>query len=530
MATVYSYDNLGRVTGIDAGTGVVQFGYSYVDDENNIYRKTFDHRSGDPYNEYSYDDLDRLIGVTYHDTDAEAFVMDDLGNRTGDQTLRADGTVPFNVDAATNRYTHIDVAEPWTSQNQNVFHDEAGNMTGDKDGYVYFYDYENRIVKIEDDSSSTVATFEYDALGRRIRKVDAVAAVTTLYYYDPDWRCLEERNGSDVVQRSFIYGNYIDEVLVMTVPGSPPTDYYYLQDHLYSPAALLAADGTVVERYEYDAYGTVHVFDGSWNRRAASAYGNPYTFTGRRLDWLDNACLKIMYYRYRYYDPFPGRFLQEDPVGHVDGLNLYVYAGGTPTIAQDPLGLRKVIVRYYVRYGRNSVTQNLYMLPPVTSGDWWTVYQNTLQILMGGPTACLHPTSLKCDTVEVQFRQLDRNPHKPSPMPNLGKIVSNGKLVRVNFLVILNGQAVTQAPGIASGGNWVAQLYTKKISAVANSSHCSNRLNVYTNILVHETVWHSLLRHYGHSSSSLGMSGTSDTLITLSASECAAIKEALEIE
>jgi len=53
------------VTGIDAGAGVVQFGYSYVDDENNIYRKTFDHRSGDPYNEYSYDDLDRLIGVTY---------------------------------------------------------------------------------------------------------------------------------------------------------------------------------------------------------------------------------------------------------------------------------------------------------------------------------------------------------------------------------------------------------------------------------------------------------------------------------
>ncbi|HEV56267.1 MAG TPA: hypothetical protein ENN87_02065, partial [Phycisphaerales bacterium] len=59
MATVYSYDNLGRVTGIDAGAGVVQFGYSYVEDENNIYRKTFDHRSGDPYNEYSYDDLDR---------------------------------------------------------------------------------------------------------------------------------------------------------------------------------------------------------------------------------------------------------------------------------------------------------------------------------------------------------------------------------------------------------------------------------------------------------------------------------------
>ncbi|MBN1817226.1 MAG: hypothetical protein JW828_07675 [Sedimentisphaerales bacterium] len=47
------------------------------------------------------------------------------------------------------------------------------------------------------------ATFDYDALGRRIRKVDSVASETTLYYYNPDWQCLEERDGSDVLQRSF---------------------------------------------------------------------------------------------------------------------------------------------------------------------------------------------------------------------------------------------------------------------------------------------------------------------------------------
>ncbi|MBN1816648.1 MAG: hypothetical protein JW828_04765, partial [Sedimentisphaerales bacterium] len=81
--TDYTYDNLGRVTDIDAGSGVVKFAYSYVDDENNLYRKTFDHRSGSPYNQYSYDDLDRLTGVTYHDSDTEAFAMDDLGNRDG---------------------------------------------------------------------------------------------------------------------------------------------------------------------------------------------------------------------------------------------------------------------------------------------------------------------------------------------------------------------------------------------------------------------------------------------------------------
>ena len=86
--TELGIDGLGRVTDIDYGAEVASFDYSYVSNENNIYRKTFDHRSGDPYNEYSYDDLDRLTGVTYHDTDTEAFNMDDLGNRDGNQTLR----------------------------------------------------------------------------------------------------------------------------------------------------------------------------------------------------------------------------------------------------------------------------------------------------------------------------------------------------------------------------------------------------------------------------------------------------------
>ena len=74
---------------IDYGAPVASFDCSYVANENNIYRKTFDHRSSDPYNEYSYDDLDRLVGVTYHDTDTEAFNMDDTKNRG----QRMDGSV-----------------------------------------------------------------------------------------------------------------------------------------------------------------------------------------------------------------------------------------------------------------------------------------------------------------------------------------------------------------------------------------------------------------------------------------------------
>ncbi len=62
----------------------------------------------------------------------------------------------------------------------------------DKDGYKYTYDYENRIVKIEKPDGaggwSDVAMFEYDAMGMRILKYDAVASDTTYYYYNDGWQ------------------------------------------------------------------------------------------------------------------------------------------------------------------------------------------------------------------------------------------------------------------------------------------------------------------------------------------------------
>ena len=60
-----------------------------------------------------------------------------------------------------------------------------------------------------------------------------------------------------------------------------------------------------------------------------------YLFTGRRYD-PETA---LYYYRARYYDYSTGRFLQTDPIGYMNGLNLYTYVRNNPTNHKDPLGL-----------------------------------------------------------------------------------------------------------------------------------------------------------------------------------------------
>ncbi len=78
-----------------------------------------------------------------------------------------------------------------------------------------------------------------------------------------------------------------------------------------------------------------------------SAVENPYHFTGRTTDTLHASALlvsedpdfkRIQDNRNRMYDPKHGRWLQRDPAGHVDGMNLCQYVGSQPARRADPIG------------------------------------------------------------------------------------------------------------------------------------------------------------------------------------------------
>lgn len=52
-----------------------------------------------------------------------------------------------------------------------------------------------------------------------------------------------------------------------------------------------------------------------------------------------NLVTSLYYYRARYYDPAPGRFLSEDRIGFNGGQNFYAYVRNDPLWYADPSGL-----------------------------------------------------------------------------------------------------------------------------------------------------------------------------------------------
>lgn len=71
----------------------------------------------------------------------------------------------------------------------------------------------------------------------------------------------------------------------------------------------------------------------------SSNVNNSFTYTGRRYDSESG----MYHYRNRMYSAELGRFLQRDPKGYVDGMNLYAYVMNNPLKYLDAMGTTSLL-------------------------------------------------------------------------------------------------------------------------------------------------------------------------------------------
>jgi RHS repeat-associated protein len=77
---------------------------------------------------------------------------------------------------------------------------------------------------------------------------------------------------------------------------------------------------------------------------------NPFLFTARRFDSETG----LYYYRTRYYSPYIGRFLQTDPAGYTDGMNMYACCRNNPVACVDPSGMIMMIPTGNIAIGKGA--------------------------------------------------------------------------------------------------------------------------------------------------------------------------------
>ncbi len=293
-AAHFDYDQLSRRTKLTYGNGaVVNYGYQPNDDM-------------------------ITLGQVFNGTTSVTFTYGFNNAHQENSRAVTDGSYLWHPAAAgTTTYgTANSVNEYPTVGGVSYSYNGNANLSGDG-VWTFGYDTENHLVTAS--KTGTSASYVYDGDHRQVQKT--VGSVKTRFVYS-GWQRIADYDGTaNTLQNRYVYGVNLDEPLIQVSSGSILT--YLHADRLGSLIAISNSTGTVTSKSTYSAYGE------------NAPVGTTFGFAGQRYD----AETGLYYYKYRYYAPIIGRFLQPDPIGYRSNLNLYGYVKNDPLNSGDPLGL-----------------------------------------------------------------------------------------------------------------------------------------------------------------------------------------------
>ncbi len=252
-----------------------------------------------------------------------------------------DNSTSYSYDSAGNRISQggaYGTANRITSFNGCTYSTDAdGNVTGrtcpgtPSLTATFSWSAESQLRSVT--NQGTTYNLKYDAEGHLVR-IDLGATPQSHFLWDGD-NVLAELDGAATTKRaeySFYPG--MDELHAL-IQGT--TLYFAHEDLLGDVLALTDSTKTVQRTYSYDDWGLsiggtdTHGFSGVDRTRWKGAL--QMSLGGGDLYYMRN----------RWYEPQTGRFLSEDPVGQIGGINLYQYSTGDPVNGSDPTGLCNVV-------------------------------------------------------------------------------------------------------------------------------------------------------------------------------------------
>lgn len=437
----WGLDNANRMitVGYNGTTGLLSQGY------NNLGRTTYQGKGGGATN-YGYDALGRLTSMT-----------NNVAGTTYDITWTFTYNPAGQVQTSSANSTAYDYDQTASATNNSTFdglnrdtgivsvggYDARGNLTYDgAGGRTMTYDIENRLLSVV--SSSVNMRLNYDPEGRLYRFSNDGGSSWTTFLYDGVNLIAEYAGTSTTPLRRYMHGSGTDNPMAWMEPGLPDGNHlqFFYPNYQGSIVATTNISGTLSALYKYDPYGVPTDIN-----NAVNWSGSRFRYTGQ----VTLPAAKLYYYKARVYDPVYGRFVQTDPIGSVDDLNLYAYVAGDPVNGTDPTGT-KGLWGDFSNYVNNKADKFT---------NWATKTSNDLGNGVAGYAMGLTQSSTNIVTGNATTNDL----------VNIGSyyatVATLGEAAAVNSSAIVGGTALPSTTVASTGGRLGSSSTRAHVSGVA---------------------------------------------------------------
>lgn len=223
--------------------------------------------------------------------------------------------------------------------------DANGNRLALQPGQRLHWDVRNQLSEVRPVTREAAADdserYHYDAAGQRVRKLRSLhAAGRSLHSevrYLPGLELHDNAATGEQLQVITVQAGSCGVRVLHWLAGRPDEiaqdqQRYGLTDHLGSNALELDERAALISHETYYPFGETAWCAGRSDMEAAY---KTLRYSGKERD-----ATGLYYYGARYYMPWLQRWLNPDPAGAMDGLNLYCMVGNSPIRYRDRTGLQ----------------------------------------------------------------------------------------------------------------------------------------------------------------------------------------------